>query len=351
MATRLRWERLATGLFLGSALLASGMPVTAAEKPEATLFVTSEATNTIGVYRGIGADLKKVATIPVGKDPHNLALSPDGRWVAVDNRRSDEVSMIDTTALREVIRLKTGRQPHDMVFSPDSSLLYIGHELDPYIARFEVGSWKELDHISVGTAQHDISVTQDHTELWFTVTGSRFKPGLRRVGVVDLRSAKLAQMIDTGHDAHDVIFSPDGKEAWITNSGFLTVPSDVVNVIDVQRREVLATLKIGKYPFHSPKRGRDGNYVPSNAREMWFSDHGLKQLLAVDLTSRQVVATVKVGAEPFHVTVTPDGVLYVANHHSETVSVIDGPSRKVLGTIRVDKHPHGIAVLVPGVHR
>jgi len=83
---------------------------------------------------------------------------------------------------------------------------------------------------------------------------------------------------------------------------------------------------------------------------MWFSDHGLKQLLAVDLTSRQVVAAIKVGAEPFHVTMTPDGVIYVANYHSGTVSVIDGPNRKPMGTIKVDKHPHGIAVLVPAVH-
>lgn len=348
---RFRGWRAAIALLLGAALLASADVVTATEQGEVVVFVTSEATNTVGVYRGIGADLQKVATIPVGKGPHNLALSPNGNWVAIDNRRSDEVSMIDTSTLQEVIRLKTGRQPHDMVFSPDSSILYIGHELDPYIARFEVGSWKELDRLQVGTAQHDISVTQDHTELWFTVTGVRFKPGLRRVGVVDLRSGKLAQMIDTGDDAHDVIFSPDGKEAWVTNSGFLTIPSDVVNVIDVRRREVVTTLKIGKYPFHAPKRGRDGNYVPSDAREMWFSDHGLKQLLAVDRVSRQVVAAVQVGAEPFHVTMIPDGTIYVANHHSGTVSVIDGPNRKLVGTITVDKHPHGIAALVPAAHR
>lgn len=345
------WGRLTTALFLASGVLSSGISLTAAEKPEVSLFVTSEARNTIGVYRGTGAVLKKVATIPVGKGPHNLALSPDGRWVAVDNRRSDEVSMIDTMMLTEVIRLKTGRQPHDMVFSPDSSILYVGHEMDPHIARFEVGSWKELSRLPAGTPQHDISVSQDHAELWFTVTGTRFKPGLKRVGVIDLRSGKLAQMIDTGYDAHDVIFTPDGKEAWVTNSGFLTVPSDVVNVIDVRRREVLATLKIGKYPFHSPKRGRDGNYVPPDAREMWLSDHGLKELLAVDLGSRQVVATVKVGAEPFHVTMTPGGLIYVANHHSGTVSVIDGPSRKLIGTIAVDKHPHGIAVLVPAMRQ
>lgn len=163
---------------------------------------------------------------------------------------------------------------------------------------------------------------------------------------MDLRGGKLSQMIDSGSNAHDVIFSPDESEAWVTDSGYLTIPSDIVNVISVTKREIVARLRLGKYPFHSPKRGRDGNYVSRDAKEMWFSDHGLKQVLVVDLKSRQVVASVKVGAEPFHLSPTPDGVLYVANHHSGTISVIDMAARRPLGTVKVDKHPHGLAVLV-----
>jgi len=46
-----------------------------------TLFVTSEKTDTVGVYRGPVPGLKWVREIKVGRGPHNLGLSPDGRWV------------------------------------------------------------------------------------------------------------------------------------------------------------------------------------------------------------------------------------------------------------------------------
>lgn len=61
-----------------------------------TLFVTSMATDMVNVYRGPVTSLALVRAIRVGREPHNLGISPDGRWVATGNRRSGEVSIIDT---------------------------------------------------------------------------------------------------------------------------------------------------------------------------------------------------------------------------------------------------------------
>src|SRR3972149_7019255 len=83
-----------------------------------TLFVTSEKTDTVNVFHGTVADLAFVKGIPVGREPHNLGISPDGRWVATGDRRSGEVSVIDTETLVEVARLKLGGQKHDDAFTP-----------------------------------------------------------------------------------------------------------------------------------------------------------------------------------------------------------------------------------------
>jgi YVTN family beta-propeller protein len=79
---------------------------------------------------------------------------------------------------------------------------------------------------------------------------------------------------------------------------------------------------------------------------MWFSDHGLRSVVAVSLVDRRVVATVPVGVEPYHVAATANGTLFIANHTSNTVTIIDGPKRAVLGTLKVPPRPHGLAVLV-----
>lgn len=208
-----------------------------------TLFVTSEKTDTVGVYRGPVPQLTLVRGIKVGREPHNLGASPDGRWVATSNRRSGEVSVIDT-----------------------------------------------------------------------------------------------------GANAHDVTLSPDGRVAWITNSGFTHLPDSRVDYIDTAARRPVGSITVDKYPFHSPKRGRDGNPVPPTA--LWFSDHGLRSVVAVSLADRKMVATVPVGVEPYYVAATSSGILFVANHTSNTVTIVDGPRRAVLGTLKVAPRPHGLAVVV-----
>lgn len=311
-----------------------------------TLFVTSMTTNTIGVFRGRVPELNFTKQIPVGREPHNLGISPDGRWVATSNRRSGEVSVIDTERLIEVARIPVGRQPHDLAFSSDSRTLYVCHEQELFVTIIDVKTWRLRPRLQIGRAQHDISISPDDKELWFTVTNRPYKPGDPRVGIVDLTAGKRVALIDTGANAHDVTLSPDGRIAWVTNSGFVHVPDARVDYVDVATRKVLGTIKVGKYPFHSPKRGRDGNHVSPNAPEMWFSDHGLKAVHAVSLTNPRVNASVSVGTEPYHVTATPMGVLFVVNHRSDTVTIIDGPRRAVLGTLNVPRGPHGVVVLV-----
>src|SRR3990172_11009938 len=107
-----------------------------------TLFVPSEKTDTVNVFRGKVPDLAFVKGIPVGREPHNLGISPDGRWVATGDRRSGEVSVIDTQTLVEAARLKLGRQTHDVAFTPDSRTLFVGHETETFISVVEVGTWK-----------------------------------------------------------------------------------------------------------------------------------------------------------------------------------------------------------------
>lgn len=311
---------------------------------EVTLFVTSEKTDTVNVYRGSVPNLALVRSIQVGREPHNLGVSPDGRWVATSDRRSGELSVIDTRALAEVARLKLGGQPHDVAFTSDSRTLFVGHETATFASVVEVGAWQVRGSLKLGRAQHDLSLSPDDRELWFTVTNRPYKAGDPRVGVVDLGTGKVT-LIDTGANSHDVTLSPDGRVAWVTNSGFTHIPDARVDYVDVATRKVLGSITVGKYPFHSPKRGRDGNAVPATATEMWFSDHGLRSLVAVSLAERRVVATVPVGVEPYHVAATAAGILFVANHTSNTVTIIDGPRRAVLGTLKVPPRPHGLAVL------
>src|SRR6266540_4663053 len=212
------------------ALLAVAPLPAAAAQETVTLFVTSEKTDTVGVYRGAVPDLSLIREIKVGREPHNLGISPDGRWVATSDRRSGEVSVIDTRSLTEAARIKLGRQTHDVAFSPDSGTLYVGHETENFVSVIEVGTWKVAAPLKVGRAQHDLSISADGRRLWFTVTNRPYKAGDPRVGIVELETGKV-RLIDTGANAHDVTLSPDGRVAWVTNSGFTHLPDPRVDYV------------------------------------------------------------------------------------------------------------------------
>lgn len=76
------------------------------------LIANGSMTDIAGIYSL--PDLRLVATVPVGRDPNWVTLSPDGRRAFISNRGSDDVSVIDLASHKEVGRVKVGRYPQRM---------------------------------------------------------------------------------------------------------------------------------------------------------------------------------------------------------------------------------------------
>jgi len=56
-----------------------------------------------------------IATIPVGKRPWNMALTPDGKKLYVAAGRSNAVSVIDTEANQKLTDIPVGDKPWGVV--------------------------------------------------------------------------------------------------------------------------------------------------------------------------------------------------------------------------------------------
>lgn len=76
------------------------------------LIANGSMTDLAGIYSL--PDLRLVATVPVGRDPNWVTLSPDGRRIFISNRGSDDVSVIDLASRKEIARVKVGRYPQRM---------------------------------------------------------------------------------------------------------------------------------------------------------------------------------------------------------------------------------------------
>src|SRR2546423_7615655 len=68
--------------------------------------------------------------IPVGGDPVDLRLSPDGTVFFVANQKRDGVSVIDLAALKETEFIPAGKGTHGLYPSRDATVFYASNRLD-----------------------------------------------------------------------------------------------------------------------------------------------------------------------------------------------------------------------------
>jgi YVTN family beta-propeller protein len=68
-----------------------------------------------------------MATIPVGKDPQDIAWSPDGRFGYVVNEGSNSVSVIDSETNQVTATMPTGAGPTSIALLPGGRRAYVSN--------------------------------------------------------------------------------------------------------------------------------------------------------------------------------------------------------------------------------
>jgi YVTN family beta-propeller protein len=80
-----------------------------------TVSVIATATNTV------------IATIPVGRFPLGVAVTPDGSKVYVTNADSNSVWVIDTATNTVTATIPVGSEPFGVALTPDGSKVYVAN--------------------------------------------------------------------------------------------------------------------------------------------------------------------------------------------------------------------------------
>jgi len=310
------------------------------------VFVASENTDQVWVLEDSApkGQFALIGKIQVGRLPHQMAVSPDGKYVAVNNRLAESTSIIDPVAMKEIVRIKVGKSPHGITFSPDSKLLYVAHERENFIARIEVGTWKPLTPLIVGIPQHVITIgTKRPNLLLFTATNTNEVDHLRAYDLVTNTITKFKVQ-----DVHDAYYTPDQSEIWSSSSGFIDKPSDRMVIYDPDTFAVKEEIHLGAnhYPFHTTKENQDGMYFLPDKSIMLLSDHKGPSLLWIDYKERKIVAEIKgLGSQPFHTTYDPLGErILLTTNVDGMVNVIDVNTKLVVQKIAVPSC-HGIAAV------
>ena len=273
-----------------------------------------------------------VATIPVGDAPAGLALARDGATLFVANWFGNDISVIDLARGAEVRRLAAGSNPYDLALSPDGTRVLVTNQLsypktrpDPPVSEVTVIDVarrvvRERTQLVNAHLLEGIAVApQGDLALVTLVRPKNLLPAIQvargwmmtsGLGVLDLHTGRVAQVLldEPGRfyaDPNDVVFTPDGRLAFVSHSG-----ADVITAIDVQRlRTLLASA--------SPEQLKS------------FANH-------LGLSRQYVRARIRTAANPKGLAASPDGRwIYVAERLADRIAVIDVQRLEVTATIDV----------------
>jgi YVTN family beta-propeller protein len=283
-----------------------GIPVNhgAAAAPDGRfLYFSSEAKQTLDVVST--QDFTIVQEIPLAARPNNISIGKDGRFVYVGIMAAPGgIDVVDTQERAVVHHIDTSSNVHNTYVTPDGAWLVAG--------------------TFGGTGNLDVYSTQTHERVFqmYPPRNGEVLEGIRPIAF----------------DTH-----PDGstRNMYVQISelhGFAVV--DFASRAEIARVELPSIPEAERDPPPYNAAPAHGIGVAPDQRSVWVCSRMNGTVYVYGLPGLELIGQVKVGSHPDWLTFTPDGrFAYVANGHSDDVSVIDTAAMAEVARVAVDSAP------------
>ena len=192
-----------------------------------------------------------VKSLPI-KEPHNALNTGSNRYIYISSMGSGEINLIDLEKMDYAAVIPAGGRPRPYVVSPDGKAMFVAvadlHGFDivdipgkRVLERVEMPADHPTPHAlqyeTADTRTHGLALTPDGRELWVTSLLDDC------VNIYDVAARKFVGKVPTGPGPNWLAFTPDGKYLAVSNAD-----SDDVSIIDVKARHEVNRVKVGKVP-------------------------------------------------------------------------------------------------------
>ncbi|MBI0331528.1 YVTN family beta-propeller repeat protein [Burkholderia plantarii] len=315
-AARLRVLLLSLACAAGAPLAARADNVIVLDSAEAKLNLIDEASR------------KVVATLPAGKEPHHLMITPDGHTLLVANSVSDNLMFVDPPTGRVTGTLQDIEDPYQLGFSPDGKW-FVTNALR--LDRVDIYHYGAPLHFTLAKR---LPLAKMPSHMTFSIDNRTVYVSLQESGevaAIDLPTQTVAWRAQVGRDPAGLWMTPDNRHLLVGMTG-----EDDVAVLDCVTHQVVKRIHTGR-GAHNFRSLDDGRHVAVTNRV----DSTISVLDYTTLTNTGDITGLMPGPDDMELS-ADKRFLWVTFRFSRHVGVIDLGTRKLVTTIAVGRSPHGI---------
>ncbi len=270
---------------------------------------------------------KVIKTVPVGKEPHHLMMTPDQKTLLIANAAGNDVALMNPVSGELTGKIPDIIDPYQIGYSPNHKwFIANGNRLDRVDVYHAQGADLKLaKSIKLGKTPSHVAFTADSKTAFITLQDSN------ELAAIDLDTQTVIWKIPTGKVPAGVWMTPGDQYLLIGITG-----EDNVQVIDWKNRKEVKRIFTGKGAH---------NFRPlGDKKHVFLSNRIASTISLINMQTLEKVGDITgLPAGPDDMEITPDGkTLWVTFRFSKKVGVIDIPTMKLVTVIPVGKSPHGV---------
>jgi YVTN family beta-propeller protein len=328
-----RFHSLATGIFL--ALIAStsltfaqtipaSAPAPTPAEPKLSIVLNSAEASVSLIDM---STRKVIKTVPVGKEPHHLMLTPDQKTLLIANAAGNDVQLMNPVNGELTGKIPEIIDPYQIGYSPNHKwFIANGNRLDRVdIYAADGANLKLAKTIKLAKTPSHIAYTSDSKIAFITLQDSS------ELAAIDLATQTLLWKMPTGNTPAGLWMTPGDQYLLVGITG-----EDNVQVIDWKNRKEVKRILTGKGAH---------NFRPlGDKKQVFVSNRIASTISLINMQTLEKVGDITgLPSGPDDMEITPDGkTMWVTFRFAKKVGVIDIPSMKLIATIPVGKSPHGV---------
>jgi DNA-binding beta-propeller fold protein YncE len=262
---------------------------------------------------------KELRRIPVLREPHHVALSPDGRSLLVGDTVGNEMLFLDpaTAALQKRLPMA---DPYQLGFSPNGKFLVVNGLARNQVDVYDAASMQLLKRFPIASMPSHLDYAPDSARVFVSLQGTDSMVAIDLTRLVILWTAKI------GKTPAGVLWH-DGR-VLVADMG-----TDYVAVVDPADGRVTGRIHTGK--------GAHNLFLSPDRKIIWVNNRVGGTTTSLDAATLAPIRSYPIPGGPDDIAFAPDGRLWITRRFAEKVAVLD-PTTGDYQTIEVGRSPHGL---------